>query len=657
MDEAIATHYKLAAPAAPVTVGGLMAYPVTDRRDALRTLLAVQTHPALPPRARLLSGRAAAPVAQAMMPLDHGPGHTPGGVEAYFVICPSPPGPAISADPRPWPESEIIRCLLLPAAAALDALAERGVTHRAINPANIFRAGPGEKIVLGPCWAAPPASLQPGAYEPPYSAQCLPTGRGEGSPHDDIYALGVTMLWCMLGGPADPAIAAWADEEALLRRKLCLGSLAALAGKARLSSTLAELLRGMLAEDPDHRPSATLLLDPEQARGRRVATRQAMRAQSVLAVGGEHAAFSRELAHLMVRATDDGATLLRAGTVGNWLRRSVGDTQLAVRLEESLARLSTEPPLEGAKPAHIIVARATAALDPLAPVVWRGVAVFPDGIASALAYASLSNQPSVVATLQEMLDQDVTTAWLAGRVPRAELTRMQQEVRDWRAWLMAKGLAGGLARVLYGGNVLLACASPALGGRIVARLTDLLPALDDAALKADRKRPPMDAHIAAFIAAHADASVLADADRLGGLHTPDDRLLAIALLGRLQQRINAERTPHLAAWLIESGLGELGQWRSVATRKALEAKLSDLAAAGQILPMAALLGDAPARARDEAGAEAAARRLADIEMALTSFGHGSEHRLRHARQTGHEIATGLSLISLLMGAIWVALAG
>jgi hypothetical protein len=653
----IASHYKLASPAAQVTLGGLMAYPVIDRRDALRTLLAVQTQPALPPRAKILGGRAAAPVAGAMMPLDHGPGRNPGGTEAYFVICPRPPGPAISADPRPWPESEIIRCLLLPAAAALDALADRGITHRAINPGNIFRAGPGEKIVLGPCWAAPPASLQPSAYEPPYSAQCLPAGRGEGSPHDDVYALGVTLLWCMLGGAADPTIAAWADEEALLRRKLCLGSLAALAGGARLTSILADLLRGMLAEDPEHRPAASLLLDPEQARGRRVATRQAVRAQRALIVGGEQAGFSRELAHLMVRAPDEGAALLRNGAVGTWLRRSVGDTQLAVRLEEALARLSIEPPLDSAKPAHVTVARAVAALDPLAPLAWRGVAVFPDGIASALAYASLSNQPSVVATLEEVLDRDVTAAWMVGRVPRPDLTRMQQEVRDWRAWRAAKGLAGGLARVLYGGNVLLACASPLLGGRIVARLADLLPALDDAALQTDRKRPPLDAHIAAFIAAHADGSVLADADRLGGLHTPGDRLAVIALFGRLQQRVGADRMPHLAAWLVESGLGELGQWRSVATRKAIEGKLGDLAAAGQITPMAVLLGDVGGRAQDAAGAEMAARRLAEIELALSAFEQGGEHRQHHARQTGQEIATGLSLVSLLVGAIWVALAG
>ncbi len=660
MDETIATHYTPTQPATPLPVGGLSAYAVTDKRNPSRRLIAVQTHPDLPPRLRALTGRTATPVPHALMPLDHGPGPPPAGGHALFVICPELPGPALTADPRPWPEAEIIRCLLVPAAAALDALAERGLTHRAINPSNIFRAGPGEKIVLGPCWAAPPASLQPAAFEPPYSAQCLPAGRGEGSPHDDTYALGVTMLWCALGA-ANPIVAAWAEEEALLRRKLSAGSLAALVGQARISPMLTDLLRGMLAEDPDHRPSAALLLDPEQARTRRIATRAAPRAQRGLEIDGQLAFTTREAALLLSRSADAGASLLRNGTMGAWLRRMVGDGQIAQRLDEAMARLVNEPPSDTAKAAHAFIARAVAALDPLAPLIWRGQAVFPDGVAAALAHASahagLSGQNALIATLEEVLGQDITAAWVFGRLPRPDIVRMQQEVRDCRSWLGTRGMAGGLPRVLYGGNPALACASPLLAGRAVARLTDLLPALDEAAANTDRKRIPIDLHIVAFIAAHADAAVLGDAARLAALHTAADRLTAMALFGRLQQRLNAGSLPSLAAWLLESGMAELGQWRSIATRRSLAHKLAEHAAAGQIAPMAALLRDGSGRAQDEAVAARATQRLAEIEAMLAALQSSGAHRQAAARRTGQEIATGLSLISLLGGALAVALGG
>jgi hypothetical protein len=141
MDDLIAAHYKLAPPVTPIPVGGLTGYLVTDRRDSARTLLAVQTRPALPPRARLLSGRAAGAVPHAVMPLDHGPGLDEAGRPSLFVLCPTLPGPSLAADPRPWAESDAMRCLLQPAAAALEILSERGISHRAIRPDNIFRAG------------------------------------------------------------------------------------------------------------------------------------------------------------------------------------------------------------------------------------------------------------------------------------------------------------------------------------------------------------------------------------------------------------------------------------------------------------------------------------------------------------------------------------
>jgi len=283
MDDAaaIAVYYQLdpAQPAA-LTIGGLRAYAVVDRREPARRLVAIQCRADMPPRSRAIIRLGSAPVPFVMTPLDQGVGRDPAGREAWFVICAAPPGAAIGAaigavsPMTAWSEPETMRFLLQPAAAALNALAERGVTHRAIRPDNLFRAGPGEPVWLGPFWAAPPAILQPPCFEPPYSAMCLASARGEGTLADDVYALGATMLWCILGGPA-----AWAEPAGLLRRKLEHGSLVTLVGGAPLSQAMQELLRLMLAEDPDHRPTPALLMVPDQARSRRLATRPVPRAQ------------------------------------------------------------------------------------------------------------------------------------------------------------------------------------------------------------------------------------------------------------------------------------------------------------------------------------------------------------------------------------------
>ena len=246
-------------PARPIAGagGGLPAFAATDRHG-LSGLMAVQAARARPARAQVL--RALAGLTEGVLgPLAHGIGSAgDAGEEAYYVICPVPPGPAVGAVPRAWGEAELIECLLRPAAQALDRLNARGVTHRAIRPDNVFQSAPGRPVTLGQGWAAPPASLQPALFEPPYSAMCLPCARGEGSIADDVYALGALMVVLALG--LIPL--AGLDPVGVVRRKLELGSFAALAGEAHLPSAIADLARGMLAEEPEHPPAPSHLLIP-----------------------------------------------------------------------------------------------------------------------------------------------------------------------------------------------------------------------------------------------------------------------------------------------------------------------------------------------------------------------------------------------------------
>jgi eukaryotic-like serine/threonine-protein kinase len=656
----IATHYQLdLAQPAPLIIGGLRAFAAQDRREPARRLLALQSAPDLPPRARVLARAIqSTPVPNLVLPLDQGPGRDPAGRPAFFLLCPAMPGPALGADRRPWPEAEAMRCLLRPAVLALEALAERSMTHRAIRPDNMFRAGPGEPVTLGPFWATPPASLQPAALEPPYSAQCLPAGRGEGTIADDIYALGVTLLWCLLGGPP-----AWDDAPAILRRKIDVGSLAALAPGANISSGMHDTLMGMLADDPDHRPNPNRLLAPEQARNRRLATRPAPRAQRPLTVGAQQAWTARELAHAIALEPEQGVTVLNSGTADRWIRRLLGDGQLAVNLEAATSQegiTETDPSRQNAS----TMMRAICALDPLAPLVWRGVAVFPDGIGTALAAAQGANngansavsKATVSAALEEIVVHDVAIAWAAQQPRRRDLGALRQDTRDWRGWIMQRGPMGGVKRLLYGANPLLACGSALLGGQVAARLQDLLPALEEAAPRADRAHPPIDAHIAAFIAARADGALLNDIGQLDGFATTEDRLAVIALFSRLQSRLHPAPLPGLAGWLLESGLIDVAAWRNLAQRKLLAERLAEAARAGQIAGMQRLANDTAARAADAAAAEKAAARVAAITVELATLETEAAARATEAERLGHEIATGAGLLAVVGAAVALGLA-
>ena len=505
--------------------GGQEAFGVLDRHDAPSALMAVQVSRAMPPRAQALD--ALAGLTEGVLgPIAHGPGPAgAAGAEEYYVLCPTPPGPPIGATPRAWSEAELLDCVLHPAAQTLARLAGRGVTHRGIRPNNVFQPAPGQPVILGQAWAAPPTALQPALFEPVYSAMCLPCGRGDGTVADDVYALGVLLIVLALGRtPLDGR-----DAGEIVRRKLEHGSFAAIAGDARLPPTLADLARGMLAEDPDHRPTPSLLLDRAAARARRLAARPPRHAQAALRIGPWAAWDARALAHAIAIHPEPGLAALRGGVVDSWLRRSLGDASLAARLDE-VVRASPLDETEAREDAFLAM-RAVAVLDPLAPLCWRGIAVWPDGVGPALAAAQRTDSAAEEATaLLDLVAAEAAGVWASTRGERGDAPLIRAEARRRRVLLGTRGATGGARRLAYALNPLLACASPLLGARLVARLADLVPALEARAERGDLgQSPPVDADIAAFAASRAERPGEAESatlaggdgaksDRIAGLH-------------------------------------------------------------------------------------------------------------------------------------------
>ena len=84
---------------------------------------------------------------------------------------------------------------------------------------------------------------QPTLFETPYTAMCEPAARGPGTIADDVYALGVLMMWLAAGKMPCEGMT---DDE-IIRAKLGMGGFAALSRDLRLSGFMNDLLSGMLA--------------------------------------------------------------------------------------------------------------------------------------------------------------------------------------------------------------------------------------------------------------------------------------------------------------------------------------------------------------------------------------------------------------------------
>ncbi len=605
----------------------------------LGTLMAVRVQPGLPARPRALAALAAVPIANLLVPLGHGPARMPSGEMGYFVICPAPQGQPLSATQDPWSEHDLIEHLLKPAASVLREMQARSVTHRAIRPDNLFRAGPRDYVTFGCAWAAPPAYRQTALLEPPYVAACLPAGRGDGTIADDIYALGVVMAMLALG--QDPM--AGMDDEAIIRRKLDVGSYTAVVGAQRMPVAIAELVRGMLADDPEHRPSPALLSDPMAARARRIAARPPRRAQRPIEVGQAEIWTARTLAHAILREPEQGAALLRTGVVEAWLRRSIGDTAMASRMDDVSRMREVSSVVEEAQADAMLVSRAIAILDPLAPLSWRNVAIWPDGLGPALSHALQAN-PHQALTLAEIAMAEVAPAWGALRPDRADLGALKIEARQQKSWMNVKPAENGVLRLSYALNPLTQCNSPLVAPHWVTRLPELLPALEAVAVTPARgKSSPVDRQIVTFIAARRDERVDADIGQLASAAAGGDPLAQLRLLARLQMRFPG-KLPGLAGWMAEIANPALGRFHSQSRRKALAEKLAECARTGQMPPMVAMLDDRPEQQADASGREGAIARAAAIDRALAAIAADSAGRLKMAQRLGQDIVGGVSLL-------------
>jgi hypothetical protein len=641
----------------PAAGGGLPAYAVTDRRDSRAGLMAVQVAPGAPPRLTIFTALSELADPRMLVPLAYGA--VPGAERRpqWFVVCTAPPGPPLwpadAAAIRPWAEAELVARVMRPAAAVLEVLQEQRMTHRGIRPNNLFldptRNGP---VVLGCAWAGPPAMAQPALFEPPYMAMCAPAARGAGEIADDVYALGVTMLCLALGRIPHADL----ETDALVRRKLELGCFQALAGDAKLSPMIADLTSGMLAQHPEHRPTPALLADPSAARARRVAARPPRRAPHALEVSDISVFDSRSLAFAVARQPEVGARLVRTGVADHWLRRVLGDTALAGKVEDiQRVRNAEGGPADTMADARLVL-QTVALLDPLAPLCWRGIALWPDAIGSALV-----TEPIDVTTrgrIEEVIAQEIPFTWGLARAERCNPLQLRQEAKDQRTLLRMRGWAGGLQRVDYALNPLLPCRSKVLADHPVARMRDLLLSLEAISGREElRTMPPIDRDMAAFIAAHTDGRFDKQISALGDAADPEEAVVEqLAVLADLQKGFKAPPLPGLAAWIAELMGPELRGWHNKATQAARRQALDLAVPAGDLAALHALMKDKPAREADERGFTAAREAVRRLDVRIARLRNSSDARTETSTRLGQESAAVLGLTSLVASLIAALLA-
>jgi len=557
----------------------------------------------------------------------------------------------------PMSEDAINRYFVQPLVGALVEFMRTGVVHGAIRSTNIFwRAGSTAPPQLGECLTAPPGVGQPALFETIERGLCAPIGRGAGNHFDDCYAFGVVVALLVLGFNPFKGL----DDRAVVQMKMERGSFNALVGNHRLTPTHSELLRGLLADDAHQRWSAADL--DQWMGGRRLTPKSSdagRRASRHIEFAGQEFWQVRPLAAALAAHVPEGARLIEGGTLDKWLRRSLGDDPQADNVADAVTSLK-----ESGKTANYedqLVARACIALDPSAPIRYRGLSLMPTGVAGAMAEVVAAGGNA--ASLLDIICSQLVIFWIdMQKGMKTELVPLAQQFERLAITVEKATYGNGIERAVYELNPSIPCLSPMLRAHYVTSPRALLPALERVASSSGRPRDPMDRHIAAFLIVRDRRSEILLESMGAPENSPRRGLALLSLYAEMQNRHGPESLPNLAQWLLPLLEPSLRRYFGKSLRDGLHKQMKEAAERGH-LGMMAQLADNPRRLeRDEQEFVAARLLYLSILKEINMLEGKMAGRNTVVRDVGRPLAATISgLVALLAvlftvgRAVWMSL--
>ncbi len=577
------------------------AYHAIDVREPSFEIFAYVCHTGLPPRFDIVN--ALLPIdSQAVLHIRDGSvAHwPPDKKERPIVIYNKPFGqkmaPTLKEGFPPVPEDFAIRGVINPLILAVKEFAQRRVFHGAINPSNIFIGKGGEGMQLGECITGPPGYMQHATFETIERAMCHPVGRGNGTALDDLYALGVTILYVMLGHlPGDPL-----SERDILELKIDKGSYAALIGDKRLPPSVMELVRGLLMDDIDQRWGLEDL--DLWMSGRRLSPKQSQpprRAQRPIEFCGVYYWNTRSLGHAMFRNSKDAQSVVESGELLNWLKRSMDDEKRSESVKNGMGSAHSG---RGGTTEERRLARVLAALDPKAPYRFRDLACMPEGLGPAMAHTYLRKGTAPDAAY--ILTSQLPVFWLNVQDDaRPEIVPVIKTYDQMRTYIERPGFGYGAERVLYELNPSLTCLSPMLERFYTVDGRSALRALELVAKKKDnRPTSPLDRHTAAFLMARIgkiNEKYMQELD--GAPAKPEYGMAILEIMLTAQVETKLSPLPHLCHWCVDMLAPSIAKFRSSDMRQRLDVELRKQADTGVFKNLLTIMRNSELYRRDESG--------------------------------------------------------
>lgn len=537
-----------------------------------------------------------------------------------------------------WKANLILDTVLPPLAMAIMEMRNKDLAHGSIRPSNIYNGGSAEldKIVLGECLSVPYGLAQPKLFESAERAVADPLGRGAGTFHDDMYALGVTLA--VLMRTEDPLEGL--SEQEIIYRKLNQGSFSALVGKDRFSGGALELLRGLLHDDPNQRWTIDEVMACVD--GRRLTPRKntfsRSKAARPLHFNGESFLRPSMLAINFYKNPSEALRLAESGDLRRWIKRSVEDNTLDKRLEEAM---EIRDFTRGNNYMDKVAARVAMALFPNGPIMYKGLSLFPDSFGVYLAYAWMNNQD--LRPFVELIEEQMSAFWIDMLDEYGmDMTGVFNRFDEARSYLKQKGLGFGLERVLYYISPECPCLSEKLRKYYVRNPEDLLEAYDDMAQNGNNPVEFLDKHIIGFLAARDVKIIDPNFAELNAKEPFRYVLGTLKTVSLLQRRSEWKLYPGISRWMSVYISPLYDRFHDRDMRESLKNRVNEVKEKGNLYKIVEIMDDPELIKRDHEWFMQALFNYKHLSRDVKELKKRLETSDHYGRGTGREVAAVVS---------------
>lgn len=548
-----------------------------------------------------------------------------------------------------WKDSQTTKLLISPIVNALRELYDKNIYHGNIRPSNIYfaSAGTDHPVILGDCLSTPPAYTQPVLFETIQRGLADPAARGTGHIDEDLYALGVTVACLLL---PDNKLQTLTDEN-IIKNKVENGTYLALTEGERISSSMAELLRGLLHDDRELRWGIEELmgwldgrrLTPQQAKKKK----QAMR---TLTFADRKYISIYPLALDIYKYKEEAVNLFHSGKLEEWLLRSVDDKDALERIENVHNHLTTQD-ASSAQEREYLISLMRLALAPDLPMHYKNMNMMLEGIGTALAKTYVLKHDLKI--FHELFDNKLPTSQLYMQEQAHMLPpKMFKVFEQCRNAVRQTKVSEGLERCLYMLCPDAPCLSPRLEGYIIRNTYDLINAIEIICKKGNTPENLIDRHIAAFVSVRESQSI---DSCLYDLNSKENHRLILAnlkIFAAIQKRCRPDTFPSLGQYFAGRLSPVYERFHDREMRATLDEKIQKAAKNGDLIQMLDALNNHEVLERDMHFFKVAMQEHRALANERAILERGLQYKSAYGKTRGHNISV---IVSAILSTILIVL--